>query len=77
MKECIGVDCEYFDCTSYTSMNIDTMTNRSIPYCKQQRKQLKVDYENRKVYVDECNPVINVINFTDGSYGVRTGMKYR
>lgn len=77
MKECIGVDCEYFDCTSYTSMNIDTMTNRFIPYCKQQRKELKVDYEKRKVYVDDCNPIINVINLSDGSYGVRTGIKYR
>lgn len=73
MKECIGVDCEHFDCTSY----IDIVTGRNIPYCKQQGKELKVDYKNKKVYVDDCIPIIKVIKFHDGSYGAKTCIKYR
>lgn len=72
MKECIGVDCEYFDCTSYT----DVMTDRNVPYCKQQDKQLRVDYEKKKVYVDECEPSVKVINLNCKSYGVTTGKRY-
>ena len=72
MKKCIGVDCEYFDHTS----RIDVFTGNAIPYCKQQRKQLKVDQDKRIVYVDDCVPSIRVINICGNRYGAVSGKEY-
>ena len=72
MKKCVGVDCEYFDDKSY----VDAWSGCSIPYCKQKHSQISVDYENRILYTDDCEPSISVINICGKRYGSVSGLEY-
>lgn len=73
MKECVGVGCEHFDCTTYT----DVVTGNPIAYCKQCRSQLKINQGNRTVYVDDCVPSIRIVNICGRKYGSVSGREYQ